>query len=400
MKQRIFIAIACVVVAAVILLSLPPAHPVTQPTIPLPSLNKPTQPTVPTTLPDPGVVRLYSCDIAWVMALRELAAQYTELTGTEVTVLSPATGEDCQTALAAYMDSDEPPTAFCFHTQSQMEAWQNYLLPLEDTPLADTLYSADFGLTVGDHTLALPMDMEAFGLLFNANLLGSKGSYTRDDITDLAGLTTAVQILKNNSTKAFPVGTMSDDDALRLLSGGDSGDILAFLNLYINNCNSSGEEWDRFLNGKSVFCLGTTADYDLVAQQTNKVLKVRNLDILPTFSAGAMQYFCTTAWGINGCLRQEDVDVTVEFLSWLFTASEESDAPVDQLQSLTPFADADWYGNPLEKKLLGYMKTEPAVIGWKVDVQPEDPILVALNAYLTTPGDETWSALLALLETT
>lgn len=397
MKHRILVAAASLVLAALILLLLPAAN--DDPGISidpgkLPNWNRPTGTSEPSQSEQGGVVRLYSCDEQIAAFFTELAAEYADLTGMEVVVLRQE-ADGCQATLQRYMESEEPPTVLCIHSQSQLKAWKDTLLDLNDTELAAALCNDSFGLRLDGKLLGVPAAVEGYGLLFNAELLGTKGALSRNDIFDLSSLSTAAQILKNNSVKAFPTTAFTLQDARYLLMSEDLQNARRFIDLYMANCSSTGNSKELFLSGQAVFCLGGTWEYNTLAEATNSSFHVRNLDILPTYAAGAMQYVFSTAWCVNASARQEDIDATLDFLTWMVTAGEEGGAPVDRLEMLSPFADATWYGNWLENKLRGYMLTEAAVMHWKDSGGSASQLLLMLNAYVADSTDANWDALCA-----
>lgn len=393
MKYRILIALGCVLLAAVVLLSLPPAHPAEPgPEHTLPSLTIPTHPT---TAPEPAVVRLYCCQSQWLLALTELSTQYTQLTGTEVVILTPD-ADGCQSTLARLVESEEAPTVFCVHSEKQLSDWQDRLLDLAGTDLADQLLSQDLGVYRQENLVAFPMDLEAFGLLLNAELLATKAAVSRKDIVDLTSLATAVQILGDNSVKAFATN-WDISDSLYLLSSGDPDSISDFLNLYLSNAADAETSQELFLAGEIPFYLGRTGDYADLEAAGSDAVQMRNLDILPTYTAQALQYFFRTAWCVNADVRQVDLEETMKFLQWMVTATD-TGAPIDSLQTLTAFRDAGWYGNLLEKKVRSYMQSEPATLAFAPTPKNQTDLLNALEAYLAAPGDDTWNALKALLK--
>lgn len=405
MKYRILVAVVSLVLAALIIMLLPSAHPSVDTTLPTngptaphgsagPSVKPPSTGTLPE---NTGAVRLYSCDENFLPVFAALAAEYTNLTGVEVEVLSPE-ADGCQATLQRYMESEDPPTVLCVHSQRQLKAWSNTLLDLEDTALAAALCNDGLGLRLDGKLLGIPAGVEGFGLLVNAEILGTKGALSRNDITSFASLSTAVQILKNNSVKAFPAADPTLQDAWYLLLAEDLENVRAFVDLYMANCGTTGDPMTLFLDGKSAFCPGGTWDYDTLASFTESTLHVRNLDILPNYAAGAMQYICDTAWCVNASARQEDIDATLAFLTWMVTAPEGGAAPVDQLETLAPFADAAWYGNWLENKLRGYMRTEAAVIQWDGGDLSTGRLLIALETYLEESTDENWRQLCLTVE--
>lgn len=400
MKYRILVVAACLLLAALILLLLPSASPKPNPSI----TTTPTTPTIPTAPTTPsatepislGVVRFYSCDPAIREALTGLAGEYTQQTGLEVIILAEE-ADGCQATLQRLMAGEDVPTAFCVHSGDQLAAWENLLLDLNSTFLAPMLRSESLKLGTDGKWLAIPMGLKAHGLLMNAELMADV-ALTRSDITDFASLGTAVQILKNNSVKAFPTLAPTPEEAWYLLSAKDAAGTRAFLDLYLTSYNKSGNGLTQFLDGKAAFLPGGSWDYDTLAGYEGREFHVRNLDILPTYIGGTMQYLCDWAWCVNGTASREDLAATMAFLTWLVTPGEASGAPMEQLQVLTPFSSCNFYSNQLEKKLLGYMTSEPMTVVFD-EASPENELLPEfLTTYLASPTDENWEQLWLCIE--
>lgn len=401
MKKRILVAIASLILAALILLLLPKPSPSQETvTTTVPGISVPTQPgsSSGTQPEDPGAVRLYCCDMQLAALFVELASEYTAETGVEVMVYTP--DEDgCQATLQRLMQSEDPPTMFCVHSQNQLLAWRNTLLDLDGTAVSEALVNDGLGLRVDSKLLAIPVDVDGYGLLVNAEVLALKAAMTRNnDFGSLSALSIAVQVLANNSVKAFPAAVPTYQDAWYLLTQEDLTDARTFWDLYLDNSNKSGDPMTQFLEEKSAFYLSGTWDYDTLSGMTGTALDVMNLDILPTYSAGAMQYICSAAWCVNASARQQDMDVTLAFMEWMICAQEDAPAPVDRLGILSPFEDAAWYGNQIEKKLRGYMASEGAVIQWACSEADAQSLLSALNAYSQDRTDENWQQVLQISE--
>lgn len=403
MKQRILVAVASLVLSALLLLLLPLGTPTTQQTTATTGTTPPTTATPPsTTIPptqpsEPGIVRLYSCDPAIRAVLAGLAADYTTQTGTEVDILAPEE-DGCQATLQRLLESEDPPTAFCVHSWQQLTHLEHTLLELKDTPLIALLRSEDMAIRVNGKLLAIPMGLQAYGLLYNAELTAT--ALTRSDIVEygFTSLSTAVQILKNNSIKAFPTPVPTAEDAWYLLALEEPVYARAFLDLYLTNYNKSGDPLTEFLNGKAAFLPGGSWNYELLASYTDRQFHVRNLDMVPTYVGGAMQYYCDWAWCINAGAREADIEATTNFFCWMATVGQNSTAPIDQLQILTPFASSGWYANQLEKKLLGYMSTENAIVDFSDIPAESEHLLTAMNTYLQAPTDENWEQLRLCME--
>ena len=399
MKQRILVAATSVVLAALILLFVPlspkenpQATLPSQPSLPtIPTTQTPTDPTTPP--PVPGVVRIYTCDAKHLAIYEAMVAEYIQRTGNEVILLSPGES-DCQSALQALMESEDPPTVLCLHSQEHLTYWQDRLLDLRDTQFGQSVCSDDLGWRINGQLLAVPMGLEGFGLLMNAQLLSVMG--TRNEITDLTILATTAQILRDNSIKAFADVELQGVAGLYLMQNSNPASIRTFLDLYRNHKASGSTGLEQFVKSKAVFYLGTTGSYSLFAREQDRTLELRDLDIVPTCTAQGIQYICQTAWAVNGSARQEDIAATLQFLSWMVTAGEQA-APIDQLQMLMPFQGAGWYSNQLENKLLGYMRKEKATLMWMPDAKAGMLLLEAVVTYLAEPTDTNWAAVAALL---
>ena len=412
MKQRILIAAVSVLLAALILLLVPlePREPngtiSTEPshlTGTVPGITNPTSPPPTTQPPEPAVVRLYSCSQAHLAAYAQMAEEYTAIRGLELELLGPNEGESCQEALARYLAGENPPTVFCVHAQSQLTALEGSLLDLSGTVLADKLVSDAFSIRLGQRMLGIPYDVEGYGLLANSQILGAV--FTRDEITNsdtyptpFAALTGWLKILKDNSIKPFAVAAFTQQDAWDLLMSQDLDQTRAFIDLYLTCATASGDAMALFAGGKTAFYLGGSRDYDALVSTPDAKLNVRDLDILPNYSAGAMQYICDGVWCVNANARQVDIDAALAFMGWLVTAGDDGAAPVDALQTMSPFADAAWYGNQLEKKLRTYMRTETAVLQWSGGQVDAESLLAVLNAYQTDRTDENWQQVCTMVE--
>ncbi len=389
MKKRILVAAACLLLATLtLLLLLPSGDPVeTTPPTTRPT-DGPDRPII-TWPSDTGAVRLYTCDHATAAILTALAAEYQALTGVTVEVLRPE-ADGCQATLERLMAGENPPTMFCVHSQSQLNHWQPTLLDLTDTDLAAQLVNEGLGFRVNGKLLAIPIGIDAYGLLVNSDVLALKGAYSRGEIKSLTDLGIVAQILKNNSTSAFPTAALTARDAGCLLLGSDLKSVRAFLDLYIANCAKKGDPVEQFQDGKTPFFLGGSWDHDRLVDETGHSLQAQNLDILPTFASGAMEYVCSTAWCVNAGANQPDVQHTLVFLKWMVTASENTAAHIDRLQVLTPFRGAAWHGNSLQNKLRTYMKTEPAILRWASIDGADKDLLQVLGVYMNENTDENW----------
>ncbi len=348
--------------------------------------------------PAVGQVHMYTCDEALLQKLQPLAEEYTARTGIQVRI-TLAAGRDCGPSLDAALDSGDPPTVFCLHSREDLVKRTDILKDLSGTDLAAQLVSEGFGLGSGDRLLALAADVQSYGLIYNASLLARAG-FTRSDILSFEDLEMICGYITDKSLgfSAFAPWDLSDPGHRGvgcLLAGtmGNADQLKRFWDLYLRNGAGAGVALSAFAEGSSVFCVGGTWDYAAVAG-----LGDSSLDILPAYTpaGGSMQYAVELAWGINGSVPKEDVERSMEFLTWLVTRGERDAAPVDELGLFAPFREAAGYENQLEKKVRAYMASEIASVSWECceswSKESLERLSLALAAYSGEPTEENWNA--------
>lgn len=371
--------------------------------------TRPSEQTTQPTYPKVGQVVLYTCDLQLHSVYTNLAEEFSQDSGLPVLVL-PLPQEDCAQALMALLESDTPPTVFCIHDEQTLTALQPQLADLSGTELVKKLSSSNFALREDKKVLAVAGHVEAYGLIYNTSLMGKAG-FSRGYFTDISALENAVKHITTYRTElgfsAFGTldisGTDHEDPACRLtLMYQDPEQMRRFLDLQRSNTIKTGDALSQFLTGKAVFYLGSSQDYEIVADLSDGA---HNLDILPVLSAdgGKMQYVCQLYWAVSGGCSQEDLAATLAFMQWLVTAGRNG-TPVDQLQLMSPYKDATYYGNILQRKLRGYMAGERIVMHFprcqQVSQAELETLSKALMTYLSAPNDTNWAAVEEMLKTT
>ena len=391
----------------------PTVPPATEPSATQPPATEPTVPptTVPPTTtttqpPPPGQIRLYTCDMALAEVYVDLAVTYYKATGIEVIVQLPEEGETCTQALARYMASDTPPTMFCVHQQETLEQYAGQLYDLSGTKATAQLYSTEFGMYQEDKLLALPVAVDWFGYIYNADLLKaafSRDDFYRKDITGYDSMKYIVKYLTSAKINSFGKPNFSDTSAsglAALISSvvDDPDEMRSLIDLYNGNSLSTTDALSSFKNKKVVFYGATTASFDAVLS-----LGIEKLDLLPAFTSGntAMHYTCDYFWVVNGEGYEPDMQETVAFLNWLVSPDRNGDLPIDRLGLLSPYKNAKVEHNALEKLLRKYMAEEPAKLVWNESCVADEnftAFCAALTAYYAKPSDTTWEAVVALLK--
>lgn len=421
MTKRLLIILSSILLAMIVILLLPvhapdPGIPTvstvpssgssTATTVPTTVTTVPTQPTtvptVPTTTlpPAPGQVRLYSCDAALLEVYAQLAVEYYQATGIEVILLAPAEEESCDDALARYMASDAPPTVFCLHSEQALQQYQDRLADLTGSSLVENLVNPGFILYQDGKPAAVPVEVDWFGYVYNAEKLGQAG-FSRDDLTDYSAMLYIADYItsQKNTLGVHPFGQpdLADTGAEALTAllttvFQDPAQLRSFIDLYAGNSRTTVNALTSFQNGTTVFYAGTTACFDKAL-----TLGYDRLELLPAFSGGseAMHYLCDHFWAVTDSAYSPDTAETLAFLGWMVTGSAENAPPIDQLGLLSPYISAAVADNALEGLLRGYMATEPVQLVWAQNTLVSDEdfgrLCEALTAYYKNPTDSNWS---------
>ena len=416
MKKWIIGAYAILVLAALCLVfALTPSNQPDDPT--QPPATVPTQPTLAPTQPVyKGEIRLYQCDADLAEKWAVLAERYTLLTGISVSIITPE--GDCDDSLPQYMGSEDAPTIFCLHHSHDLEQWKNHCLDLSGSIIANALQQDIFALRDGEKILGVAGNVESYGIIYNSKLLAAAG-YTAEDITDFDSLKTVVSNITANKKKlgfsafASPDLKNTDHQGLLCLLAGlskDSAVLREFWDLYSSNNVRSGAALTQssrndtladFQNGKAVFALGGTWDYEHLSK-----IEDYFLGILPVYTSAdqenlGLHHASTGYWCVNSQAGDLDRAVSLDFLGWLVTAEEGAVAPVDELQLLTPYKDTKYAGNPLEQLVLRAMENSTN-IHWNScdDLSPQvlKKFGNALSAYTKNPTDKNWEEVTKLKE--
>lgn len=373
-----------------------PTTPVTLPTtIPVAPTTQapPPETTIP---PEPGVVRWYTCDAQQYANYLALAEAYSAATGTQVQVITPV-DSDCEAALRNLLSSGNAPTLFCIHSQQMLQQLQSQLYDLSGTQPVNALYSINFARTEEDRVLALAMDVGGCGLIYNASKLAIAG-FSESDIRSFSGLKTTVSHItanKNSLGHAFTAPDFKDEHLMAHLAGlyPDADQLRAFVDMYIKNCTVKTTTLQYFTNGTTVFYIGGTGEYEAVSG-----IGDNNLRFLPAYSADTnmVQCFSDHYWAVYAGADHADIAATLDFWTWLVTA-ESGNAPIDRLQMLSPYQQANYSANILEKKLREYISTGNAYVTWNLSGEVTDlaAFTAALKSYVSSATDANWAAVAA-----
>lgn len=338
----------------------------------------------------PGQVRFVNEDPQQQAAWEKLAAEFTGRTGLEVTVIERS----------AYSAEVGEPTLFTLTDGDDLSQWGDVCLDLSCTAGYSQLASWELALQSDGKICGIAVDVECYGLAYNATLLAQAG-YTRADIGSFEDLQTVVRSITANSKElgfaAF--GAPDMDGTFTGHFSGLTGNLRVFCDLYINNTTqpAGGDGLSDLLGGEAVFYPAGTGDYESLA-----ALGDHRLGFLPLYTGGeerddgilhvqVHRYFC-----VRADAPEQDIEAALAFLSYLVHPREDGSVPLDDLGLLSPYRQTTFAANKLEVVFREEMAAGRACLNCAGLTAPEG-LAQALIDYAAAPTDENWAKVAQLL---
>lgn len=374
----------------------------------------------------------------------DLAEEYTDETGVEVTVVTAASDE-YETTLKSEIAKTEAPTLFQVNGPVGLSTWKDYCYDLKDTAIYKNLKSDEFALKgEGDEVLAVAYVIETYGLIYNKSILNEYCSL------EGAVIESPEEIINFNTLKAVAEDIQARRDELGVegaftSAGMDAssdwrfkthlanipiyyeykdrgiteteainGDYLdnykAIWDLYINNSTTdpamlsskTGEDASsEFALGEAVFYQnGTWAYGDIVG---DGLLSDEDLGMLPIYIgvSGEENQGLTTGsenyWCINKQASEADIKATIDFLEWVITSDTGRESLSEEMGFVTPFTTfTEEYkaDNPLVDIADQYIEDGKTPVSWNFSTIPSEnwknDVGSALLEYAQGTGD--WAA--------
>ena len=370
-----------------------------------------------------------------------LAEKYTEETGTEVQVVTAASGT-YESTLKSEMDKDDAPTLFQVNGPVGLATWKDYCYDLKDTDVYKDLASDDFALINEDGSVSgIAYKIETYGLIYNKSLLNDYFE------TDGAVVTSVDEINNFDTLKAVVEDITAKKDDLGIegaftSAGMDSSSDWRFkthlANLpiyyeykadgitstdaikgtYLDNYKNI---WDLYINNatceptmissktaedaRAEFALGEAVFYQNGTWETNGILEEGDLTeddlgMLPIYigvEGEENQGLCTGSenyWCVNAKASEEDIQATVDFLTWCITSDEGRTAISKDMGFATPFTTfGDDYAadNVLVNEAAKYVEDGKTSVTWCFTTMPsenwKDGVGSALLEYAQGTGE-------------
>lgn len=370
-----------------------------------------------------------------------LAEKYTDETGTEVQVVTAASGT-YESTLKSEMDKDEAPTLFQVNGPVGLATWKDYCYDLKDTDVYKNLASDDFALINEDGSVSgIAYKIETYGLIYNKSLLNDYFE------TDGAVVTSVDEINNFDTLKAVVEDITAKKDDLGIegaftSAGMDSSSDWRFKthlanlpiyyeykadgitstdaikgtyldnykniwDLYINNatCEPSMISSKTAEDARAEFALGEAVFYQNGTWETNGILEEGDLTeddlgMLPIYigvEGEENQGLCTGSenyWCVNAKASEEDIQATVDFLTWCITSDEGRTAISKDMGFATPFSSfGDDYAadNVLVNEAAKYVEDGKTSVTWCFTTMPsenwKDGVGSALLEYAQGTGE-------------
>ena len=362
-------------------------------------------------------------DEAW----QEIAKQYTDETGVEVTVITAASGTYEET-LQSEIAKDEAPTLFQVNGPVGLANWKDYCYDLKDSSLYNELTSDSFALYDGDAVAGIAYVIESYGIIVNTELL-DKAGYSLDDIKGFDDLKKVAEDITARKDElgfaAFTSAGMDGSSDWRFKThlanlpiyfeyqdkGIDATDAIEgkyldnyknIWDLYINNATcapgdlagKTGDDAENeFASGEAVFYQNGSWEYKNL---TDKGMKDDQLAMIPIYiGAGdeANQGLCTGTenyWCVNSEASEEDIQATIDFLTWMVTSDAGTKMLADNI-GVIPFKKAADTTNLFVLNDRKYTEDGKTPVSWNFTTMPSEEwkngVGSALTAYAAGTGD-------------
>ena len=370
-----------------------------------------------------------------------LAEQYSEETGTEVQVVTAASGT-YESTLKSEMDKSDAPTLFQVNGPVGLEAWKDYCYDLKDTEVYKDLASDDFALINEDGSVSgIAYKIETYGLIYNKTLLNeyfeTDGSVVTS-VEEINNFDTLKAVVEDITAKkdelgiegAFTSAGMDSSSDWRFKThlanlpiyyeykadGITSTDAIKgtyldnyknIWDLYINNatCEPTMISSKSAEDARAEFALGEAVFYQNGTWETNGILEEGDLTeddlgMLPIYigvEGEENQGLCTGSenyWCVNAKASEEDIQATVDFLTWCISSDEGRTAISKDMGFATPFTTfGDDYAadNVLVNEAAKYVEDGKTSVTWCFTTMPsenwKDGVGSALLEYAQGTGE-------------
>ena len=361
-------------------------------------------------------------DEAW----QNLAKAYTEETGTEVTVVTAASGQ-YETTLQSEMAKSDAPTLFQVNGPVGLKSWKDYCYDLKNSEIYSQLTSDAYALKDGESVPGIAYVIESYGLIVNKTLL-EKAGYTLDDIKSYDQLKAVADDIQSKKDELGILGAFTSagmdsssdwrfkthlanlpiyyeykdegvDDAAEL-KGTYLENYKNLFDLYITDstcdraelsAKTADDSRNEFVNSEAVFYQNGSWEYAELA----KTFSDEELAMIPIYfgvddenqglATGTENYWC-----VNKNASEEDIQATLDFMNWCVTSETGTKSMAEDMGFTIPFKTAVAPTNVFVKQDLENTEAGLTPISWNFTTMPSEEwkngVGTALTAYAAETG--------------
>ena len=389
-------------------------------------------------------------DEAW----QQLASDYEDETGVEVTVLTAADGQ-YNTTLQSEMAKESAPTIFNIGNTSAAQTWDEYTYDMSGTELYSHLTDKSLVVNFNGKTAAVANCYEAYGIIYNKKIVNDYATLDKavvgcaDEIDSLDKLEAVATDINDRVdeindefgyelTEAFASAGLDDGSSWRF--SGHLANLPLYYEFVDDGCDLIAGEaeidgayldnfkrvWDMYVgtssaepktlnsgsyNAETEFGMEEAVFYQngdwefgpLTNEENGYLVSADDIGMLPIYFGvdDANEGLCVGTenyWAINAKAGQENIDASLDFLNWCITSDEGRDAITNTMGLAAPFdtftGDFETQ-NVFKKDANKYMADGKTSVAWSFNATPNvddwrSGVVSALTAYTDGSGD--WDA--------
>ena len=349
-----------------------------------------------------------------------LAKEYTKEKGVEVKVQTAASGTYEQT-LKSEIAKTEAPTLFQVNGPVGYQNWKKYTADMSNTDVYKELANQDVALKDGDKVVGVPYVMEAYGLIYNKDILnkyfaldGAKAT-SMDEIDNFDTLKAVADDMQARKDELGIKGAFTsagfdsssdwrfkthlanlplyyefkDDNVTEQpakIKGAYLPNYKKIFDLYIADSTTDPTQLSAKTgdDANSEFALGEAAFYQNGTWAWTDLqkagMKAESVGMMPIYTGvkgeekqglatGSENYWC-----INDKASDADKKATEDFLSWVITSDTGKKAISQDMGFTTPFKTFDdvKFDNPLTEAAVEDQKSGKTQVSWNFTMMPSE----------------------------
>ena len=379
-------------------------------------------------------------DAAW----QELAREYTEETGVQVTVLTASEG-NYEATLTSEIGKNDPPTLFQVNGPVGLQNWKNYCYDLSSSAVYSELTDKNFALTENNMVYGIAYVIETYGIIYNKTLLNKYFASTFstiksvDEINGFDSFATVVREIQANKESlgvsgAFTSAGMDSSSDWRFkthlanmpiyyeykdenitstsaIKGTYLDNYKQIWDLYIENATvpktaiatkTATDAQTEFKTGRAVFYQNGTWEYSNCKfdPASGEGLLDAEFGMLPIYigvPGEENQGLCTGSenyWCVNKNASPEDIEATLQFINWVVTSDTGTESLAEDMNFVSPFKNAESADNPLVDIANEYIEDGKISVSWNFSTIPSDAWKNGVGTALTqyAAGSGSWES--------